>query len=174
MALQPGPRFQQIGDGDGGESPIPGKSGTGTGERPRLTPSALPVPVPAQIGDGDGDGDGGVRALRPPVMGLSRNCQWEVPPNSAGSFLFSASELRGAARIPPDRNLQIRLKFQPRSLFAGLTLSDLRLSHPADRRCQWSCPMARPRSHTACAWPHRTTRHSGRETACVHLQSSCV
>jgi hypothetical protein len=27
-ALQPGPRFQQIGDGDGGASPIPDKSGT--------------------------------------------------------------------------------------------------------------------------------------------------
>jgi hypothetical protein len=26
LALQPGPRFQQIGDGDGGESPIPDKS----------------------------------------------------------------------------------------------------------------------------------------------------
>jgi hypothetical protein len=39
LALQPGPRFQQIGDGDrdsdGGEFPIPGKSGTGAGERPR-------------------------------------------------------------------------------------------------------------------------------------------
>jgi hypothetical protein len=40
LALQPGPRFQQIGDGDGGESPIPDKSGTGTGERPRPRPLA--------------------------------------------------------------------------------------------------------------------------------------
>jgi hypothetical protein len=76
-AIQPGPRFQQIGDGDGGASPIPGKSGTGTGERPR-GPRALshpghwqigdegpvpvpgrPVPVPGQIEGGDR----GVRAL---------------------------------------------------------------------------------------------------------------
>jgi hypothetical protein len=31
LALQPGPRFQQIGDGDGGASPSPDKSGTVTG-----------------------------------------------------------------------------------------------------------------------------------------------
>jgi hypothetical protein len=79
-AIQPGPRFQQIGDGDGGASPIPGKSGTGTGERPRgplshpghwqigdegpVPVPGRPVPVPGQIGDGDaGDGDRGVRAL---------------------------------------------------------------------------------------------------------------
>jgi hypothetical protein len=57
MALQPGPRFQQIGDGDGGASPSPDKS-PGDGRH---------VPVPGQIGDGPGDGDGdgdrGVRAL---------------------------------------------------------------------------------------------------------------
>ncbi len=85
LALQPGPRFQQIGDGDGGASPIPDKSGTGTGERPRFRTNRGrgrgSVPAPGQIGDGrprpspspdksargrDGrgtDGDRGVRAL---------------------------------------------------------------------------------------------------------------
>jgi hypothetical protein len=59
-ALQPGPRFQQTGDGpgDGGASPIPGG---------QIAEDEGPVPVPGQIGDGvhngDGDGDRGVRAL---------------------------------------------------------------------------------------------------------------
>jgi hypothetical protein len=81
LAPQPGPRFQQIGDGDGGESRIPDKlrvnRGRGRGSvrvpapgqigdgRPR----AVPGPVPGQIGRGTGTGTGtgtgdrGVRAL---------------------------------------------------------------------------------------------------------------
>jgi hypothetical protein len=83
MALQPGPRFQQIGDGDGGESPIPDKSGTGTLGRGSVTvpvPGQIgdgrPVPVPGQIGDGDGDGDRGVRAL----LRTPTRSHWSGPP----------------------------------------------------------------------------------------------
>jgi hypothetical protein len=59
-ALQPGPRFQQIGDGDGGAfgaSPIPDKSGT-----------KVPSPPPGKSGTGTGTRRG-VRALL-----LSRCC----------------------------------------------------------------------------------------------------
>ena len=67
MALQPGPRFQQIGDGDGGESPIPDKSGTGTGERPRPRANRGRTPRPrprTNRGRGRGRGPGGVRVRR--------------------------------------------------------------------------------------------------------------
>ena len=49
LAPQPGPRFQQIGDGDGGESrsPIPDKSGTDA-----------PSPSPDKSGSGTGTGTG--------------------------------------------------------------------------------------------------------------------
>ena len=64
LALQPGPRFQQIGDGDGGESPIPSPDkwgpGTGTGSvpAPGQIGDGRPVAVPGQIGDGPGTGTG--------------------------------------------------------------------------------------------------------------------
>jgi hypothetical protein len=45
LALQPGPRFQQIGDGDGGASPSPAKSGTDA-----------PSPSPDKSGTGTGTG----------------------------------------------------------------------------------------------------------------------
>jgi hypothetical protein len=49
-ALQPGPRFHQIGDGDGGASPIPDtNSGTGT---------KVPSPSPGKSGTGTGTGTG--------------------------------------------------------------------------------------------------------------------
>ena len=47
LALQPGPRFQQIGDGDGGASPSPDKSGTDA-----------PSPSPDKSGTGTGTGIG--------------------------------------------------------------------------------------------------------------------
>ena len=61
LALQPGPRFQQIGDGDGGASPSPDKSGTGTGERPRPRPNRGRTPRPrprTNRGRGRGRGPG--------------------------------------------------------------------------------------------------------------------
>jgi hypothetical protein len=71
LALQPGPRFQQIGDGDGGESPILDKSGTGTGERPRPRANRGRTPRPrspdkSESGTGTGTGTGpGVSAPWP-------------------------------------------------------------------------------------------------------------
>ncbi len=58
LTLQPGPRFQQIGDGDGGESPITDKSarGTGTGESwgasppPDKSGTDAPSPSPDKSG----------------------------------------------------------------------------------------------------------------------------
>jgi hypothetical protein len=63
LAIQPGPRFQQIGDGDGGASPSPDKSGTGTarGERPRLRANRGRAPRPrprTNRGRGRGSGIG--------------------------------------------------------------------------------------------------------------------
>ena len=67
MVLQPepGPRFQQIGDGDGGEPPIPDKSGTGTRAvteerpRPRANRGRTPRPRPrTNRGRGRGRGPG--------------------------------------------------------------------------------------------------------------------
>jgi hypothetical protein len=76
-ALQPGPRFQRIGDGDGdgGASPIRDKSGTGTTLK---VPG--PSPPPGQSGTGPGTGTVGTGVSAPwakrpiPAYYLVRGC----------------------------------------------------------------------------------------------------
>ena len=66
LALQPGPRFQHIGDGDGGESPIPDKAGTGAGERPRPRANRGRTPRPRpRTNRGRGRGRGPAGCPRP-------------------------------------------------------------------------------------------------------------
>jgi hypothetical protein len=61
LALQPGPRFQQIGDGDGGKSPIPEQIGDGDGGAsppPGKSGTDAPPPSPDKSGTGKGTGTG--------------------------------------------------------------------------------------------------------------------
>jgi hypothetical protein len=104
LALQPGPRFQQIGDsdaGDGGESPIPDKSGTGTGERPRHRANRGPRPR-TNRGRGRGRrgvGDRGVRALcQCACSQLAASLMGGLPGN-----LGICREVTGTARAGPRR-----------------------------------------------------------------------
>jgi hypothetical protein len=61
-ALQPGPRFQQIGDGDGeGSVPDSGQIGDGDGKAsppPGKSGTKVPSPSPGKSGTGTGTGTG--------------------------------------------------------------------------------------------------------------------
>ncbi len=124
MALQPGPRFQQIGDRDGdgglGASPMPDKSGTGTGERPRPRANRGRTPRPrprTNRGRGRGRGPGcprpgkkqGLVAELPPKLARAPAGRGNFGPSDGGTLstqgTHSTLGTQGTPKVPQKHKL---------------------------------------------------------------------